>query len=147
MANAVEVKKDQKPERSTPTRWEPFESLRREVDRMFEDFGRGFGFGSPLSRSMLRPSSAFEGIWGKAPAVDVCERENEYEITAELPGLDASNVDVKLSEGVLTIKGEKEEKKEEQQKDYHVSERRYGSFQRFVSAARGHRRGQDPSEL
>jgi len=115
MANVVEVKKEQAPERSLPTRWEPFESLRREVDRMFEDFGRGFG----------------------APTVDVCERENEYEITAELPGMDASNVDVKLSEGVLTIKGEKEEQNEEKQKDYHVSERRFGSFQRSFELPEG----------
>ena len=58
MANVVEVKKEQAPERSLPTRWEPFESLRREVDRMFEDFGRGFGLWRPLGRSMLRPSWA-----------------------------------------------------------------------------------------
>ena len=69
--------------------------------------------------------------------MDVCERENEYEITAELPGMDASNVDVKLSEGVLTIKGEKEEQKEEKQKDYHVSERRFGSFQRSFELPEG----------
>ena len=147
MASAVEVKKDQKPERSMPTRWEPFESLRREVDRMFEDFGRGFGFGSPLSRSMLRPSSAFEGIWGKAPAVDVCERENEYEITAELPGLDASNVDVKLSEGVLTIKGREGRKEGRAAEGLPRLVATVRIISAFVSAARGHRRGQDPSEL
>ena len=69
--------------------------------------------------------------------MDVCERENEYEITAELPGMDASNVDVRLSEGVLTIKGEKKEKKEEQQKDYYISERRYGSFHRSFEVPEG----------
>jgi HSP20 family protein len=137
MASNIEVKKAQASERSLPTRWEPFESFRREVDRMFEDFGRGFGMWRPFGRSMLGPSSAFEGVWGKAPAVDVCERENEYEITAELPGMDASNVDVKLSEGVLTIKGEKEEQKEEERKDYHISERRYGSFQRSFGVPEG----------
>jgi len=137
MASNTDVKKEQAPERSLPTRWEPFESLRREVDRMFEDFGRGFGLWRPLGRSMLRPSWAFAGVWGRAPTVDVCERENEYEITAELPGMDASNVDVKLSEGVLTIKGEKEEQKEEKQKDYHISERRFGSFQRSFELPEG----------
>ena len=69
--------------------------------------------------------------------MDVSERENEYEITAELPGMDASNIDVKLSEGVLTIKGEKEEQKEEKQKDYHISERRFGSFQRSFELPEG----------
>jgi len=113
MASDIDVKKEQAPERKIPARWEPFESLRREVDRMFEDFGSGLGIWRPFGRSMLRPSWAFEEAWGKVPAVDVCEREKEYEITAELPGMDSSNVEVKLSDGVLTIKGEKEEQKED----------------------------------
>jgi HSP20 family protein len=137
MANNIDVKKQQAPEGQVPTRWEPFESLRREVDRMFEDFGRGFGVWRPFGRSMARPSWPFAEAWGKAPAVDVCERENEYEISAELPGMDASNVEVKLSDGVLTIKGEKEEQKEEKQKDYHISERRFGSFQRSFELPEG----------
>ena len=137
MASNIDVKKEQAPERKIPASWEPFESLRREVDRMFEDFGSGLGIWRPFGRSMLRPSWAFEEAWGKAPAVDVCEREKEYEITAELPGMDSSNVEVKLSDGVLTIKGEKEEQKEEKQKDYHVSERRFGSFQRSFELPEG----------
>jgi HSP20 family protein len=71
-----------------------------------------------------------ETTWGNAPAVDVAEKGNAYEITAELPGIDEKNVEVKLANGMLTIKGEKKEDKEEKQKDYYVSERRYGSFQR-----------------
>jgi HSP20 family protein len=130
MASNIDVTKQQTPEGQMPTRWEPFESLRREVDRMFEDFGHGFGVWRPFGRSMLRPSGCFEEAWSKAPAVDVRESEKEYEITAELPGIDATNVEVKVSEGVLTIKGEKKEQKEEKQKDYHISERRFGSFQR-----------------
>ena len=137
MASDIDVKKERAPERQVPTSWEPFESLRREVDRMFEDFGRGFGLWRPSGGPMIRPSWAFEGAWGKAPAVDVCEHEKEYEITAELPGMDANNVEVKLSDGVLTIKGEKEEQKEEKQKDYHISERRFGSFQRSFELPEG----------
>ena len=57
-------------------------------------------------------------------------KEKEYEITAELPGMDESNIDVKFADGVLTIKGEKKEEKEEKKKDYYLSERRFGSFQR-----------------
>ena len=68
---------------------------------------------------------------------DVCEREKEYEITAELPGMDASNIDVKLANGVLTIKGEKKEDKEEKEKDYYLSERRFGSFQRSFELPEG----------
>ena len=65
-----------------------------------------------------------------APAVDVAETEKAYEITAELPGLDGKNVEVKFADGILTIKGEKQEEKEEKKKDYYLSKRSYGSFQR-----------------
>ena len=69
--------------------------------------------------------------------MDVAEHEKAYEITAELPGMDESNIDVKFSDGTLTIKGEKKDEREERQKDYHLSERRYGSFQRSFSVPDG----------
>jgi HSP20 family protein len=75
--------------------------------------------------------------WGKAPAVDIVDEGNAYEITADLPGMDESNIDVKFSDGTLTIKGEKRDKKEEKKKDYYLSERRYGSFQRSFSVPDG----------
>jgi len=71
------------------------------------------------------------------PAVDVAEKEKEYEITAELPGMDEKNIEIKLSNGTLTIKGEKKEEKEEREKDYYVSERRYGSFVRSFQVPEG----------
>jgi HSP20 family protein len=72
-----------------------------------------------------------------APAVDVAESEKAYEITAELPGMDEKNVEVKVANGVLAIKGEKNEEKQEEKKDYHLSERRYGSFQRSFRIPEG----------
>jgi HSP20 family protein len=66
------------------------------------------------------------------PAIDIVEKDDAYEVTAELPGLDAKNVDLQLADGVLTIKGEKKEEKEEKTKDRYVSERRYGSFRRSL---------------
>jgi HSP20 family protein len=111
--------------------WRPFESLRQEVERLFDDFGRGFGW-SPFRT----PMSRMEPLWGRelglrdAPVVDVAEREKDYEITAELPGMEEKDIEVNLSDDVLTIKGEKKEEKEEKHKDYYLSERRYGSFQR-----------------
>ncbi len=62
--------------------------------------------------------------------MDLVERDGEYEIQAELPGLDIENVEVKLTDGMLTIKGEKSEEHSEEAKDYHMRERSYGSFQR-----------------
>jgi HSP20 family protein len=75
--------------------------------------------------------------WGKAPAVDIVDKDKAYEITAELPGLDESNIDVKFADGTLTIKGEKRDEKEDKQKGYYLSERRYGSFQRSFGVPDG----------
>jgi HSP20 family protein len=109
-----------------------FESLRRQIDRLFHDFERGFEVWRPFGRSMfdLAPAWPTEITWGTVPAVDVAEKDKEYEVTAELPGIDEKNVEVKVFNGVLTIKGEKKEEKEERKKDYRFSERRFGSFQR-----------------
>ena len=60
-----------------------------------------------------------------------------YEITAELPGLDEKNIEVKLANGVLSIKGEKREEKEEKQKDYYRRERSFGSFERSFQVPEG----------
>ena len=127
---------EKKPDR--PIEWRPFESLRREVDRLFEDFQLG-SWRSPFGRTMFDVEPFWRGeiSWGKAPAVDVIDKEKAYEITAELPGMDESNVDVKFSDGTLTIKGEKRDEKEEKKKDYYLSERRYGSFQRSFGVPDG----------
>ena len=60
-----------------------------------------------------------------------------YEITAELPGLDEKNIEVKLANGVLSIKGEKREEKEEKRKDYYRRERSFGSFERSFQVPEG----------
>jgi HSP20 family protein len=115
---------------STPQARHPFESLRQEIDRLFDDFGWGawqpfrrtFFAGEPLFRRALTGTSL--------PAVDVVESEKAYEITAELPSMDEKNIEVKVTEGSLTIKGEKQDEKEEKQKDYYLQERHFGSFER-----------------
>ncbi|TGR62065.1 Hsp20/alpha crystallin family protein, partial [Mesorhizobium sp. M2D.F.Ca.ET.223.01.1.1] len=77
------------------------------------------------------------GEWPVAPAMDLAEKAAAYEITAELPGIDEKNVDIKLANNVRTIKGEKKEEKEEKEKDYYLSERRYGCFQRSFRLPEG----------
>lgn len=115
----------------------PLDTLRREVDRLFDDF-RPAGWRLPFRRP-----SAFELTWPRAegwqvaPAMDMVEKDDAFEITAELPGLDEKNVEIKLSNGNLTIKGEKKEEKEEREKEYYLSERRYGSFQRIFRVPEG----------
>jgi HSP20 family protein len=113
---------------STPAR--PFETLRSQVDRLFRDFETGF-LQSPLYRDI-------NNLWRRdlsfpvTPAVDVVETDNAFEVTAELPRLDAKNIELRLSDDVLTTNGEKNEEKEEKTKDRYVSERRYGSFRRSL---------------
>lgn len=118
-----------------PEVWRPFEALRKEVDRLFDDFGDDFW------RKPFRSFAALERNWPRKfpanPAVDVTETEKAYEITAELPGMDEKNVEVNVANGGITIKGEKKEETEEKKKDYYVSERRYGSFERYFSLPEG----------
>jgi HSP20 family protein len=111
--------------------WHPYESLRQEIDRIFDYFG-GRGFWQPFPQSLFAAEPLFrrELTWGTTPAVDVVESEKAYEVTAELPGMDEKNIEVKVANGNLTIKGEKQEEKEEKKKDYYLQERHFGSFER-----------------
>jgi HSP20 family protein len=104
----------------------PFLSLQREIDRLFDDFGRGFpSFGTrEFSRDLM-------------PAIDVTETDGEIEVTAELPGLEEKDVQINVADNVLTIRGEKKAEKEDKQKDYHVVERSYGSFYRALELPAG----------
>ena len=106
---------------------QPFVSLQREIDRLFENFNRGFPkfTGSNGNISMLVPST------------DVTETDKEIEITAELPGLEEKDVQVNLADGVLTIRGEKNAEKEEKDKNYRLVERSYGSFERSIELPDG----------
>ncbi len=119
-----------------PEAWRPFETLRKEVDRLFEDFGTEDFWRRPF-RSLAGFEKNLAQKFAAAPAVDVVENEKAYEITAELPGMEEKDIEVKLANGGLTIKGEKKEEKEEKQKDYYVSERRYGSFERYFGLPEG----------
>ncbi len=129
------------PERMTGTDvWRPFESLRREVDRLFEDFDRDFWrtpFRSARSMFDIEPFWRREMTFAEVPAVDMVDKEGAYEITAELPGLDEKDIEVKLADGGLTIKGEKQEEKEEKKKDYYLHERRFGTFERSFHLPEG----------
>ena len=62
------------------------------------------------------------------PAVDIVEQPGAFEITAELPGMDEKNVEVKVVNGALVIKGEKHTEKEKSEGDVRVSERRFGAM-------------------
>jgi HSP20 family protein len=118
--------------------WRPFEGLRQEINRLFDDLGADI-WRSPFRRSLfdIEPFWRRELSWSAFPAVDIVDKEKVYEITAELPGMDDKNIEITLSNGVLTINGEKTEEKEEKKKDYYRSERHYGSFRRSFQLPAG----------
>jgi HSP20 family protein len=64
------------------------------------------------------------------PVIDISETDKEYAVTGEIPGVNAKDLDVTLTDGILTIKGEKKQENEEKEENYHRIERRYGSFER-----------------
>ncbi len=102
--------------------WRPareLSTLRREMDRLFEDF---FG-----DKGGFLPEA---GKW--VPAVDVSETHDNILVKAEIPGMESEDIDVKLNGDILTIEGEKREDKEEKEENYHLIERRRGSFARSI---------------
>jgi len=116
----------------------PLDTLRRQVDHLFDDFQRGY-WHLPFRRSVLDVEPFWRGevAFSAVPAVDIVENDTGYTVTTELPGVAESDIEVKFSEGTLTITGEKREEKEEKKKDYFLSERRYGSFKRSFRVADG----------
>lgn len=101
------------------------DSLRRDIDRVFDDF---FSFS---------PANLYDSEW--MPRLDVDDDGEKIMVTAEIPGMDEKNLDVSIENNVLTIAGEKEEERKEEDKKGKpiVSERRFGSFKRTVSLPQG----------
>ncbi|MBX4924411.1 Hsp20/alpha crystallin family protein [Rhizobium binae] len=111
-------------------------NLLQEVDALFDEF-RPFDWRLPSNIFGFQIPRTSQAEWQVAPAIDLVEKDGAYEISAELPGLDEKNVEIRLSNHTLTIRGEKSEEKEDKQKDYYLSERRYGSFQRSFQLPEG----------
>ncbi len=117
---------------------EPLQAFHAEMDRLFDRFTRGFGLPSFGRIFDTEPSwPAVMPFTGMGPAVDVTEDEKAYAVTAELPGLEEKDVEVTVSGDTLTIKGEKHAEKEDTGKNYYVSERSYGAFQRMFTLPDG----------
>ena len=101
----------------------PFWSLRRDIDRLFDDF-----FHSPLSG--LGRGAALQ--W---PSLELSKTDKEVRITAEVPGMTEKDVELLVEDGVLTLRGEK--KSETEDKDRGYSERCYGRFERRIALPAG----------
>ncbi len=109
-------------------------ATRRPVGNLFNlhnEMGKIFG---DLFASQESETSGESTSW--MPTVDISETENSFEILTELPGVTESDVRISVTDNLLTIKGEKQQEKETDDKNYHRVERRYGSFQRSFTLPR-----------
>lgn len=112
-----------------PSLWDkdalaPFKSLHSEIDRVFDSFAETMPWAAR--------SNGVKGPWQVTPRVDISETDTALEVTVELPGVDEKDMDVTVTDDMLTIKGEKKAEKEDKGKDYHMVERSYGAFQRTL---------------
>jgi len=101
------------------TRWDPF----RDISLLHDRMNRLFQEYTPSGEEQLVVSNF-------VPPVDVYEDEQHLTLKAELPGVDPKNVDIRIENNVLTVRGERKFEKEEKEENFHRIERRYGSFTR-----------------
>ena len=103
-------------------KWEPFEglsTLRREMDRVFENFFDG----GP------------QHLWARSmePAVEVSDTQDTVVVKAQVPGMDKDNIQVSITDDTLTLKGERKEEEKKDDQNYHRQEFRYGTFTRTIA--------------
>ena len=104
--------------------WRLFREL-EEPERHFERI-----FGTPLLPAIWRRLPPEEREW--TPAIEMFEKEDKFVVKAELPGMKEEDVDVSVTDGTLTIKGEKKTENEVKEENYYCCERSYGSFFRSI---------------
>jgi len=101
---------------------DPFVSLQRNMNRLFEDFFQDMG------------TTSFDTAFGSfTPSVDVQETDKEIKVQAELPGLDENNINISLANNRLSISGEKKQESESNTGNFYRLERSYGSFRRDIA--------------
>jgi HSP20 family protein len=107
---------------SNMSRWDPLQealTLREAMQQLFED-------------SFVAPTTARRGQV-MAPAMDVSETPDSFIVEASVPGLRPEDLEITVENNVLTIKGETRQESQNQERNYHRVERRFGSFQRTIS--------------
>ena len=104
--------------------FDPFLTLHREMNRLFDDVFRGFGPVGRVGNALMEGQFAW-------PRLELSETDKSITVTAELPGLSEKDVQVEMANGVLSIRGEKKAERSDDSK--FVSERYYGSFERQIS--------------
>ena len=106
---------------------DPFLSLHREMNRLFDDVLRGTGLPGTAGSQGQRGAGNFINA-----SMNVSETDKEFRVTAELPGVTEQDIDVSLDDDVLTIRGEKKFERTDEKENFHFVERSYGTFQRSL---------------
>lgn len=105
------------------TRWDPFRemsTMRNLMNRIFDEEVMPSRLWSEQGQSMALP-------------LDVSENQNAYVVKASIPGIDPDNIEITLHDNLLTIRGEMQQEDEKEDEQYHLRERRFGSFMRSIS--------------
>ena len=103
---------------------EPFSRFRSEMDRMFDEFPPRV----PAARFGTRYLASMP-----VPAIEMTETEEDYRVSVEVPGIPHKDIDLSVEDDMLVLKGEKTDEREEKERDYSISERSYGSFERRIA--------------
>jgi HSP20 family protein len=107
---------------SNLTRWEPVRemmTLREAMDRLFDD-------------AFTRPLNVRDGGWS-APAVDMYQTDDEVVVKVALPGFQADEVQINVTNDVLTLRGELKHEEDQKDKAWHIREHRWSSFERSIA--------------
>lgn len=131
--------------KTSPERWGygPFMNLRHEMDRVFdrflsEDWMRpGPALGRLRDLPLFKPRGADLSELLETPRADMSETEKEYELTVELPGMSEKDIELNITDDMISLKGEKKSQRETREKDYYIAERSYGSVHRTFSMPSG----------
>jgi len=125
-ASSLPVQRNDLPAASGPV--SPILQLHREIDRLFDDAFRGFGF---PALNMPQWPSDWSGML--KPALDIQETDKQYKIALEVPGVEEKDIQITLDNDVLMVRGEKRQEQEKKEGGFHRVERSYGSFQRALN--------------
>jgi HSP20 family protein len=106
---------------------DPLARMRSEFSNLVDDF-----WSRPLGHNLTRRMQSLAG-----PALELKDKESEYELIAEIPGMKAEDVELKISGNILRLSGEKREEHEEQDDGFLFSERSYGRFERAIDLPEG----------
>lgn len=105
------------PKKNVSELYRPFEEIQKEIDKLFSEAFRGL--------------DVRRGEYGMLiPEVDIYETDDAIFVEMEVPGIKKKDLEIKIEDGILTIKGEKSSEKDNKSRNYHLYERSYGMFQR-----------------